>query len=311
MKGIVLAGGNGTRLYPLTLVNNKHLLPVYQKPMIYYPLSVLMLSGIRDILLITTKEDQPRFEELLGNGSELGINIQYAVQEEAKGIAEAFIIGETFIGNDDVALILGDNIFYGQGFTTVLRRVMNNLKGATVFGQRVRDPERFGVVEFDQDRRVKSLEEKPIKPKSDFAVTGLYFYDHHVVEYAKELSPSERGELEITDINRLYLEKGQLSVELLGRGFVWMDVGTHQFLHEASEFMKNIELRQGFKVACLEEIAYYMGTITKEQLIRHAQKYKNNEYGTYLFDIAKHKHVNQYWDSDTPDDEIGWARHAK
>jgi glucose-1-phosphate thymidylyltransferase len=310
VKGIVLAGGKGTRLYPLTLVNNKHLLPVYQKPMIYYPLSVLMLAGIRDILLITTPEDVGRFQKLLGDGSDIGLNLSYAVQNEPNGIAEALLIGESFINGDQVALILGDNIFYGQGFTSLLRRVIERLDGAAVFGYRVKDPERFGVVEFDERKKVLSLEEKPKKPKSDFAVTGLYFYDCHAVEYVKSLEKSARGELEITDLNRIYMKKGKLSVELLGRGFVWMDVGTHESLHEASEFMKTIEVRHGFKVACLEEIAYYTGMITKEQLLRHAAKYKN-DYGYYLLDIAKRKHIQQYWE---PFDEHyleGWMRHAE
>ncbi|MFC4618822.1 glucose-1-phosphate thymidylyltransferase RfbA [Camelliibacillus cellulosilyticus] len=311
MKGIILAGGRGTRLYPLTLVNNKHLLPIYQKPMIYYPLSVLMLAGIHDILLITTKEDRPRFEQLLGDGASLGIHLQYAEQNEPNGIAEAFLIGESFIAGDSVALILGDNIFYGQGFTTLLRRVMERLDGAVIFGHRVKDPERFGVVEFDGGKRVLSIEEKPPKPKSDFAVTGLYFYDHNVVHYAKTLEKSERGELEITDLNRLYLKKNKLRVELLGRGFVWMDVGTHEYLHEASEFVKNIEIRQGFKLACLEEIAYYMGSITKEKLVTLASNYKNNEYGHYLLDIAKRKHINQYWDPMSELHGSGWMEHAE
>ncbi|MGV3487421.1 MAG: glucose-1-phosphate thymidylyltransferase RfbA [Tuberibacillus sp.] len=310
MKGIILAGGKGTRLYPLTMVNNKHLLPIYQKPMIYYPLSVLMLAGINDILLITTPEDIDRFKKLLGDGSEFGIHMEYAVQDEPNGIAEALLIGEQFINGDQVALILGDNIFYGQGFTTLLRRVIDHLDGATVFGYRVKDPERFGVVEFDELKKVISLEEKPSKPKSDFAVTGLYFYDHRAVEYVKGLEKSERGELEITDLNRIYMKKGKLSVELLGRGFVWMDVGTHESLHEAAEFMKTIEIRHGFKVACLEEIAYYMGTITKEDLLRHASKYKN-DYGFYLLDIAKRKYVQQYWEPFNALDEGGWMKHAE
>ncbi|GGH85213.1 glucose-1-phosphate thymidylyltransferase RfbA [Pullulanibacillus pueri] len=295
MKGIILAGGRGSRLYPLTLVSNKHLLPVYQKPMIYYPLSVLMLAGIRDILLITTPQDHDRFQALLGDGSAYGIHLQYAIQEEPNGIAEAFIIGERFIAGDRVALILGDNIFYGPGFTSLLRRVNQRKEGATVFGHRVKDPERFGVVEFTDDRRVISIEEKPQQPKSDFAVTGLYFYDHQVVEHAHRLKKSERGELEITDLNELYLKKGQLHVELLGRGFVWMDVGTHESLNEATEFIKNIELRQGFKIGCLEEISYYMDSMSKEQLLQQASRFKN-EYGRYLLDIAKRKYIQQYWE---------------
>jgi glucose-1-phosphate thymidylyltransferase len=297
MKGIVLAGGKGTRLYPLTLANNKHLLPVYQKPMIYYPLSVLMLAGIRDILLITAPEDRPRFEKLLGDGRAFGIRLQYAEQEKPNGIAEALLIGESFINGEPVALILGDNLFYGQGLTTLLRQAIRRLDGAVIFGCRVKDPERFGVVRFDEQKRVLSLEEKPKKPRSDFAVTGLYFYDRHAVRYAKTLEKSARGELEITDLNRIYMQKGKLSVELLGRGFVWMDVGTHQALYEAAEFMKTIELHQGFKVACLEEIAYYLGAISKEQLLVSASKYKNNEYGRYLLDIAKRKHIYPYWEA--------------
>ncbi|GGE34109.1 glucose-1-phosphate thymidylyltransferase [Pullulanibacillus camelliae] len=308
MKGIILAGGKGTRLYPLTLVNNKHLLPVYQKPMIYYPLSVLMLADIRDILIITTPQDLERFQTLLGDGSAYGIRLQYAVQEKPNGIAEAFLIGESFIAGDQVALILGDNIFYGPGFTPLLRRVKRQLKGATVFGHRVKDPRRFGVVEFDDQKRVLSIEEKPVEPKSDFAITGLYFYDHNVVDLARQLKKSERGELEITDLNALYLQQNRLNVELLGRGYVWMDVGTHEALNEASEFIRHIEMRQGFKVGCLEEISYYMKTMSKKDLLRHAGRFKN-EYGSYLLDIAKRQHVQQYWEEHESRRE--WIENAK
>ena len=295
MKGIVLAGGNGTRLYPLTRCISKHLLPVYEKPMIYYPLSVLMLAGIRDILIICKPEDQPRFEQLLGDGSSIGISLSYAVQPEPNGLAEAFLIGEDFIGEDCVALVLGDNIFYGQGFTPLLRKVARRTSGATVFGYRVKDPHRFGVVEFDQHQNVVSLEEKPQRPKSDFAVTGLYFYDNNVVDIAKTIRPSERGELEITDVNQAYLKRGQLKVELLGRGFAWLDTGTHESLLEASQFIETIEKRQGFKVACLEEIAYYMGYITREQLYALAEPLKQTNYGRYLLEVAERESAQHYW----------------
>ncbi|WP_163530144.1 glucose-1-phosphate thymidylyltransferase RfbA [Halobacillus ihumii] len=296
MKGIILAGGSGTRLSPSTNCINKHLLTVYDKPMVYYPLSNLMLAGIKEILIISTPEDVPRFEKLLGDGSALGLSIEYKAQEEPNGIPEAFIVGEDFIGNDDVTLILGDNIFYGQGLTNILRKAVRNHKGATVFGYRVKDPGRFGVVEFDDHQKVVSLEEKPDDPKSDFAVTGLYVYDNHVIKMAKKLNFSARGELEITDVNKKYLEKGQLDVELLGRGFAWLDAGTHESLFESSEFIKNIEKRQGFKIACIEEIAYYMGYISKERLYETGETMKKNEYGQYLMEIANRKHVQQYWD---------------
>lgn len=287
MKGIILAGGSGTRLYPLTRAISKQLIPVYDKPMIYYPLSVLMLAGIKEILIISTAEDLPRFEQLLGDGSSLGIALRYAIQQEPNGLAEAFIIGEEFIGQDSVALILGDNIFYGHGFTSTLQKVAKYKDGATIFGYRVKDPERFGVVEFDKEQKVVSLEEKPLNPKSDFAITGLYFYDNDVIEIAKSLSPSNRGELEITDINKEYLKRGKLKVELLGRGFAWLDTGTHESLLEASLFIETVEKRQGFKVACLEEIAFRMGYISKEQLLVLAEPLRKSGYGQYLLDISE------------------------
>lgn len=286
IKGIVLAGGSGTRLYPITKGTFRQLLPIYDKPMIYYPLSVLMLAGIRDILIITTPEDQDNFVRLLGDGSELGIRLSYVVQPSPDGLAHAFILGEEFIGKDKVCLVLGDNIFYGQGFTPMLKKAVAKPTGATVFGYQVKDPERFDVVAFDKDNKVLSIEEKPKQPKSNFAVTGLYFYDNDVIQIAKYIQPSERGELEITSINQAYLERGDLSVELLGRGFAWLDTGTHDSLLEAGQFVETLQKRQGYKVACLEEIAFNNGWLSADELTAIGQKMNKNDYGQYLLSLV-------------------------
>lgn len=293
MKGIILAGGSGTRLYPLTMVTSKQLLPIYDKPMIYYPMSVLMNAGIRDILIISTPQDTPRFQELLGDGHQFGVELSYAVQPSPDGLAQAFIIGEEFIGDDTVAMVLGDNIFAGHGLKKRLLAAVENAesgRGATVFGYYVDDPERFGIVEFDQDGKAISIEEKPEQPKSNYCVTGLYFYDHKVVEYAKNLKPGKRGELEITDLNRIYLEDGQLNVELLGQGFTWLDTGTHESLVDATNFVKTVETHQHRKIACLEEIAYLNNWISKEDVLEVYEVLKKNQYGQYLKDVLDGKY---------------------
>ena len=287
MKGIILAGGSGTRLYPITKGVSKQLLPIYDKPMVYYPLSVLMLAGIQDVLIITTSEDQEGFVRMLGDGSEFGIKITYKIQPSPDGLAQAFIIGEDFIGNDNVCLVLGDNIFWGQGFTPILKNAVSRQKGATVFGYQVNDPERFGVVEFDSSQKAISIEEKPKNPKSNFAVTGLYFYDNDVIEMAKQVKPSHRGELEITTLNQMYMERGDLHVELLGRGFAWLDTGTHESLLEAAMFVETIEKRQGYKIACLEEISWRNGWLTGEQVLKAAKVLSKNSYGKYLINLVE------------------------
>lgn len=290
MKGIILAGGSGTRLYPLTRVTSKQLLPIYDKPMIYYPLSVLMNAGIREILIISTPDDTPRFEALLGDGHQFGIELSYAVQPSPDGLAQAFVIGADFIGNDNVAMVLGDNIFAGHGLTKRLKEAADRKVGATVFGYYVDDPERFGIVEFDKNGKAISIEEKPTHPKSNYCVTGLYFYDNRVVEYAKNLKPSARGELEITDLNRIYLEDGTLNVELLGQGFTWLDTGTHESLVDATNFVKTVEQHQHRKIACLEEIAYLNGWISKDELMEVYEVMKKNQYGQYLKDVMDGKY---------------------
>lgn len=293
MKGIILAGGSGTRLYPLTRVTSKQLLPIYDKPMIYYPMSVLMSAGIRDILIISTPQDTPRFEDLLGDGHQFGVNLSYAVQPTPNGLAQAFVIGADFIGADTVAMVLGDNIFTGHGLKKRLKAAVKNAesgKGATVFGYYVDDPERFGIVEFDKEGRAVSIEEKPAKPKSNYCVTGLYFYDNRVVGYAKELKPSARGEYEITDLNRMYLERGELNVELLGQGFTWLDTGTHESLVDATNFVKTVETHQHRKIACLEEIAYLNGWISREDVLAVYEGLKKNQYGQYLKDVLDGKY---------------------
>ena len=298
MKGIILAGGSGTRLYPLTKVTSKQVLPIYDKPMIYYPLSVLMNAGIREILIISTPVDTPRFEALLGGGHQFGVELSYAVQPSPDGLAQAFIIGEEFIGGEPVAMVLGDNIFHGQGLKKRLRAAAAKEKGATVFGYYVDDPERFGIVEFDDQGKAVSIEEKPEHPKSNYCVTGLYFYDSRVVEYAKSLKPSARGELEITDLNRIYLENGELDVTLLGQGFTWLDTGTHESLVEATNFVKTVETHQHRKIACLEEIAYLNGWITKEQVLETYEELKKNQYGRYLKDVLDGKYIDKLHGND-------------
>lgn len=293
MKGIILAGGSGTRLYPLTMVTSKQLLPIYDKPMIYYPLSVLMDAGIREILIISTPDDTPRFEALLGDGHQFGIELSYAVQLSPDGLAQAFIIGEEFIGDDNVAMVLGDNIFHGHGLRKRLQTAANKKSGATVFGYYVDDPERFGIVEFDSDGKAISIEEKPEHPKSNYCVTGLYFYDNRVVEYAKKLAPSDRGELEITDLNKIYLENGELEVTLLGQGFTWLDTGTHESLVEATNFVKTVETHQHRKIACPEEIAYLQHWITRDQLLKDIEPLKKNQYGQYLLDVMNGKYIDK------------------
>lgn len=291
-KGIILAGGSGTRLYPITKGVSKQLLPIYDKPMIYYPLSVLMLAGIQEILIISTPEDIDGYKRLLDDGSQLGINISYAIQPSPDGLAQAFIIGEDFIGDSNVCLVLGDNIFYGQGFTPMLKQAINRPNGATVFGYQVKDPERFGVVEFNEQKQAISLEEKPVNPKSNFAVTGLYFYDNDVIEIAKNVKPSHRGELEITSVNQAYLERGDLNVELMGRGFAWLDTGTHESLLEAGMFVETIEKRQGYKIACLEEIAYNNNWLSKEQVLKIGNSMNKNAYGQYLISLVNTDVIN-------------------
>lgn len=306
MKGIVLAGGSGTRLYPLTMVTSKQLLPVYDKPMIYYPLSTLMLAGIREILIISTPSDTPKFEALMGDGSKFGLHLSYAVQEKPEGLAQAFIIAEDFIGDDDVAMVLGDNIFYGNGLGSLLRSAATNNKRATIFGYYVENPNAFGVVEFDENGKPISIEEKPEIPKSNYAVTGLYFYDNRVVEYAKSLKPSKRGELEITDINRIYLENGELDVKLMGRGFAWLDTGTVDSLIEASNFIRSIEKLQGIQISALEEIAYNMRWISKKQLLESVEKYGKSPYGQHLLRVAEGKIL--YSKANRPNERPIWGR---
>ncbi|MFQ7263694.1 MAG: glucose-1-phosphate thymidylyltransferase RfbA [Lachnospiraceae bacterium] len=295
MKGIILAGGSGTRLYPLTKVTSKQLLPIYDKPMIYYPMAVLMTAGIRDILIISTPQDTPRFESLLGSGEQFGVHLSYEVQQKPEGLAQAFIIGKEFIGQDTVAMVLGDNIFFGHGLKKRLKEAVRNAedgKGATIFGYYVDDPERFGIVEFDEQGKAISIEEKPEKPKSNYCVTGLYFYDNQVIEYAKSLAPSARGELEVTDLNRIYLEKGKLNVELLGQGFTWLDTGTHESLVEATNFVKTVETHQHRKIACLEEIAFLNGWISREEVWKVYEELKKNQYGQYLKDLLDGKYID-------------------